>query len=245
VSALAQKHGARYIIASNDHEVRALAMCAEKFKRCGVTINAMTSNVLSYLDKLETSNLFSAAGVPTPKVLTAVNPPLPYVVRKRLVGSGRKYTHIVRTVDEENVLSFFPDASIITECLSGDEYTVDVLAHQGFMVAAVPRLRREVRNGMVHFGEVVKDYKVLNWTQHMVGQLKFDGIYCVQCIKNKDGCFFFEVNPRPGSGIDLSTAAGVNMPLLWLMSQEGNKFSAPEPVWGTKMVRYSSGYYFR
>ena len=71
------------------------------------------------------------------------------------------------------------------------------------------------------------------------------GMSCIQCIKTKDNQYYFiEINPRPGSGIDLSINAGVNMPLLWLKETSDENMVVPEPIWGMQMKRYFCGYYY-
>lgn len=242
---LVRKHQATMIIASNDHEVRALANNRAQLAEMGVTVNAMTPLTLSFLDKAETSQLFSYAGIPTPQVYDPYVPQKPYVLRKKLVGSNKKFTYLVRSKEDEAELpNFSYDDVIATELLQGDEYTVDILGYKGRPDAIVPRLRRDVKNGMVHFGEVVKDDLVIGLARKMTMELALDGIYCAQCIRNENGCFYFEINPRPGSGMDLTTAAGVNLPLMWVKQQMGITQPYAIPAWGTKMVRYYSGYYF-
>ena len=245
VLSLVDQHRSKMIIASNDHEVRALATHKHEFESRGVSVNAMTPMTLSFLDKLETSQLFDAMSIPTPDVIDPSREYLtpPYVVRKRLVGTGKKFSFIVK--HDGKAQTFFGDTSVVTRFVEGDEYTIDILADHGNPIAVVPRLRREVRNGMVHFGEIVKDEEVIRSSERICKSLGFDGMYCIQCIKNVDGCFFFEVNPRPGSGLDLSVAAGINMPALWVDIQLGLNVPRQEPVWGMKMVRYYSGYYFQ
>lgn len=244
---LARKHRMNLIIASNDHEVRTLAENINQFKAAGITVNAMTPLTLMFMNKLETSELFVQHGIPTPEVLNDMAARPPYVLRKQYVGQGQKFTHVIRSYDDENALAHrLPESgSVYTRYIHGIEYTVDILAWGGEATAIVPRLRHEVRHGMVHFSEVVNDPEVIDWSRKLTMSFQLDGMYCVQCIKNADGCFFFEVNPRPGSGTDLSIAAGVNLPLLWVDQQLGLTVPLQEPVWGTKMVRYQSGYYFK
>lgn len=245
VLGLVKKHGVKHIIASNDHDVRFLYVNRKLFDELGVTINAMTPLTLSFLDKLETSWLFESSDIPTPERLDMSTAQPPFVVRKRYVGGGKKYTYIVRD-REATPLPPNLDAPVMTRLEEGDEYTIDILADNGRAVAIVPRLRKMVMPpGIVWLGEVVRDELILRESENIVKRLYLDGMYCIQCIHNDKGCHFFEINPRPGSGIDLSTAAGVNMPVLWLRMQMGEIMPAQEPEWGMKMVRYYSAHYYK
>ena len=81
---------------------------------------------------------------------------------------------------------------------------------------------------------------------HAARALRLVGINCLQCILDDQGrTWFFEVNPRPGSGMDLTTQGGVNMPKLWLDVLDGRKPVVPEPDWGLQMVRYAAARFFR
>lgn len=245
VSELVKRTCAKYIIASNDHDVRTLAAHSAELRALGVTLNANDENTHVFLDKLKTSEIFSRFKFNTPELLDGPRPVRPFVVRKRLVGTGKKYSYVVTDIDRWDQVPKVLEHPVYTRFVSGEEFTIDVLAHRGMALAIVPRLRREVRAGIVHFGEVVKDDSLRLLVKWMTSNLGFDGMYCVQCIKNADGYHFFEVNPRPGSGIDLSTAAGVNMPKMWIDLQRGKKVEPVEPDWGMKMVRYHSGYFFK
>lgn len=248
---LVMRYRPRAIIASNDHDVRALHQFRLELKSLGTDLNA-DDNTLTYLDKLATSKRFTEFNVTTPKIIAdGLNCP-PYVMRKSSVGSGQKFTYIIKSAVDRHKLPgkpiIFPDDVIITEYVEGKEYTVDVLSDlTSNVLAVVPRLRHEVRAGIVHFGEIVKNETVINQTKSLAQKLSLTGMNCVQCIVSDvdQQCYFFEVNPRPGSGLDLTTHAGVNMPLAWLDTIDGKTPIVLEPEWGLKMVRYHDGYFFR
>ena len=63
-------------------------------------------------------------------------------------------------------------------------------------------------------------------------------------ISDGENYNFIEINPRPGSGIDLSIHSGVNMPLLWIKDTLGEEYQVSEARWGMQMKRYFSGYYY-
>ncbi len=246
VCELIDREGVFAIIASNDHDARALLGMRDKLVAKSVYLNADYENAILCLDKRRTSKIFNDNGIPTPEVLNR-HSSLPLVVRKETVGGSKKFTHIVTSERDRKEIS---DAdwrdSVVTRFLPGEEYTVDVVSDSSSRVLSiVPRLRREVRAGMVHFAEVVNNVEVINETKKIVSSLGLTGINCMQCIYNEDGCHFFEINPRPGSGMDLSTNSGVNMPLMWIRSLQGHQDTYREPEWGMKMIRYFDGYFFK
>jgi carbamoyl-phosphate synthase large subunit len=243
---LVRKHQITHVIASNDHDVRALMLARQQSEwDLRVPVNATTSLTLSFLDKLDTSHLFETHGIPTPARLDLATAEPPFVVRKRFVGGSKKYTYVVHD-REATPLPPNLDNPVTTRFMEGDEYTIDILAQQGRPVAIVPRLRKMVMPpGIVWLGEVVKDDLIIQECANIIQKLQLDGMYCAQCIRTRKNCYFFEINPRPGSGIDLSTAARINMPVLWLRMQLGERISAREPDWGMKMVRYYSAHYYK
>ena len=240
-------HHVTAIIPSNDHELRALATHVAEIEAAGARLNGTCAHQLSLLDKSATVDLFESHGIPTPRRVPLDGSVLPMVVRKRRVGDGAKIVQIVRTRSELSHLGpLSEDAVVATEFVDGKEFTVDLLSDlSGEVLAVVPRLRRVVRHGIVFFAEVVQDRMVIESASALARRLGLTGVNCVQCIRHDDGCDYFEVNPRPGSGIDLSVAAGVNMPALWVRLAQGERVHPREPEWGLKLVRTYDGYFFK
>lgn len=241
------------VIPSNDHDVRAITANRSEFDACGVVVNGLGKNTLACLDKLETSHLFSLYMVRTPELVSSMRyeDMPPFVLRARLVGGSAKFTHVVRdpTLKAQRVIP--PDHwrdGVATRFVAGSEFTVDVLCDQlSEPLVVVPRLRRQVsRLGDVHHAELVMNNTVIADAAHAARMLRLVGINCLQCILDDHGkTWFFEVNPRPGSGIDLTTHGGVNMPKLWLDVLDGRKPVVSEPNWGLQMVRYAAARFFR
>jgi len=246
LSDIIQRQSVTHIVASNDHEARALA--ENRWLLPPVCINGLGANTLVFLDKEKTHQLFKDKGILTPDVLDVHTTSLPFVVRKARMGSGKKFVHIVRTREDYAELPHnIWDSGVVTRFIEGNEYTVDVLCDQTCRpVSIVPRLRHEVQHGMVRFAEIVNNQVVIDATRELAQKCCLVGMNCVQCILTKDNeCYFIEVNPRPGSGLDLTIAAGVNMPLLWWKLSQGISVDVHDPEWGLKMVRNHGAYIFR
>jgi carbamoyl-phosphate synthase large subunit len=248
IMGIAKKHHITHIITSNDHEVRALSKHADELKKENIVLNGFGVNTLNCLNKNETSKLFCENNIATPEVLNDVD--FPCVIRKNEVGDKQKFVFIVRSVQEMPAVDW--REAIITRFIKGDEYTIDILCdNQSNALSVVPRLRRKVQGGMVHFAEIVKNNSLINEVTGLAKKLSLTGINCVQCIENENNgggggkYYFTEINPRPGSGLDLTINAGINMPLLWIKQTGGEKIKITEPVWGMKMLRYYDGYYYK
>lgn len=241
---IVKQYSITHIIASNDHDVRALSL----LKECNPDfpiLNGYAPNILACLDKKATEVIFTNAEVQTPlEVLDRSD--YPYVLRKEAMGSNRKFVHIVRTDDDVREIpeEHYADG-IMTRYVEGVEYTVDVICDsKSNMLSAVPRKRINVVGGMVHHAQIVKEDKLIDLCRKVAKSVGLVGMSCIQCITDGSNYNFIEINPRPGSGIDLSINSGVNMPLLWLKETTGESYEVTEPKWGLQMKRYYCGYYF-
>lgn len=239
------RHNVTHVISTNDHDTRALLMMHDILATKNIAHNGYCDNALLLLDKENTSTLFIKHGIDTPATLN--RPEIPFVLRKKEMGNKSKFLYIIRNeADMENVPHEAFSSGVLTEYVAGPEFTVDVLCDaDGNALCVVPRQRLEVRGGMVWHGRTVKDDVLIEEVMAICKKLRLCGIMCIQCIKRADGRFsFIEINPRPGSGIDLSVNSGCNLPSLWVRLTNESVVSVHEPHWGMEMVRYNSAYYF-
>lgn len=242
-----EDYNINYIFTSNDHELRVLVNNISLLTAKNVFLNGYGLKTLEFLNKIDTYNLFIANDILTPKEYHKDNIEFPVVIRKNEMGNGQKFVYIIDSFEEFSKIPIdHLENAIFTEFVEGQEFTIDVVCSQDSKVySVVPRLRKEVKDGMVVFAEIINNDLVVNNTIKLAEQLKLTGVNCVQCILNNNKCYFIEVNPRPGSGMDLSTAAGVNMPQIWIDLMENKKTEYLEPDWGLKMIRHFDGYYFK
>lgn len=237
----------KYIFTSNDHELRVLTKNISKIKQRNVYLNGLSHNTLILLNKVETNKLFVENDILTPQEYSKSNLDFPVVIRKNEMGNGPKFVYIVYSTNElHKIPNRELDIAMYTEYIDGQEFTIDIICCPDSKVySVVPRLRRVVKDGMVFFAEIVKNEFIIKQTIKLAEKLKLTGVNCVQCIFKNNQCYFFEVNPRPGSGMDLTTAAGINMPQMWIDLLNNRKIKYKEPKWGLKMIRYFEGYYFK
>lgn len=245
VTDIIEKHGITHIISTNDHDTRALLAMHDIFDTKKIYHNGYCPHAESLLDKDSTYSLFTEYNIDTPAKLVERN--IPFVLRKREMGSKSKFVYIVKEESDIELISEEKfSEGIMTEYVNGTEFTIDVLCdNNGNALSVIPRLRLEVRGGMVWHGRVVYDETLIDQVKQICAKLRLSGIMCLQCIKRQSGGYaFIEINPRVGSGIDLSVNAGCNLPEMWVKLTTQGLVEIPSPQWGTEMIRYNSAYYF-
>lgn len=240
------KFAISHIIATNDHDVRALSLMNDTLVAKKIQLNGYCENTLKCLDKEETYYMFKANGIKTPAIYTT-DIQFPCVLRKKTMGEIKKFVYILNHQTELNKISEKERSNgIYTEYINGEEYTTDYICDENSnLISAIPRLRLEVRGGMVWHAKIIHDEALILLIKNIVKRLKLKGIGCIQCIKTKEGYYFIEINPRPGSGIDLSIRAGISLPKIWVEKQKYNPtIGLLQPKWNLELLRYFSGYYF-
>ncbi len=158
-------------------------------------------------DKMKTAEAFKRMGIPAPEIFDLDTVKLPCVIKPRF-GRGSADIHIIK--DKKDLDFYFKKNRdfIIQEFIEGDEYTVDILADRdGSALSVIPRLRFGVESGVSIKGRTVYDDEIIQYSRKIAKGLRLFGPSCIQCIKNKDGVKFIEVNTRFGGGSILSIKA--------------------------------------
>jgi len=100
---------------------------------------------------------------------------------------------------------------LVTEYLSGDEYTVDVF-RDGTNIIAIPRLRRSIRSGITFEAEVEFHHDLINYSKKLSEALDLNYCFGFQFKLSKDGIpKILECNPRVQGTMVVSTFAGFNI----------------------------------
>ena len=124
----------------------------------------------------------------------------------------------------------FPPLMVL-EYLDGTEYSIDCLAYDGELMAAIPR-----KKGKGRVRELEKNQELITLAEKINQVLEIPFVYNIQ-VKYKEGKpKLLEINPRMSGGLHYSCLAGINMPYravkLLLM---GNKaIEHIEPHFGIK-----------
>jgi len=148
----------------------------------------------------------------------------------------------IRFEDAVRILSSesFPQL-LVSEYLSGDEYSADCLCNHGKTLLVLPRLRKKMINGITVKGEFVNQEKIIDYCRQIIKELPLHGNIGLQVKANDEGEFLLlEINPRVQGTISAALGAGVNLPLLAVKQELGLPIM-PEELninWGARFSRY-------
>ncbi len=190
-------------------------------------------------DKYLTYRFLNDHAIPTLKTWTGDGNEAhgyPLVIKPRF-GLGSKGVQIVHSIEEKKALSHEKEF-IMQEYCSGREYTVDIFARRGELLAAVPRWRRETRGGISYSGQTCKNSTMVFYAAEIAKHLNIHGPANIQCFLQGSSVFILEINPRFSAGLPLTTAAGVNIPLMCLRLATGEDIEYQESFKNINMCRY-------
>ncbi|MDP7555223.1 MAG: ATP-grasp domain-containing protein, partial [Nitrospinota bacterium] len=181
------------------------------------------------LDKWETYRFCKNHSIPTPETVLYdrenhdIPIEFPLFLKKR-TGEGSNNTYMIKTKEQLKELQL-DEEYIVQKYIEGTEYTIDALSDfTGEPLSVVPRERLAVRGGEVLKGKTVHNPELVKWGAKIAKILKICGPANIQCIKNRQGNYFFtDINNRFGSGVVLTLAAGVNFPEMLFKLIRGDK----------------------
>ncbi|MEJ3405847.1 ATP-grasp domain-containing protein [Rathayibacter sp. YIM 133350] len=162
----------------------------------------------------------------------------PVIVKPRS-GAGSRGVHLVHTRAELEAAA--PDETqIIQENLPGEEFSVDVIvASDGHVVAAVPRLRARVDSGVAVAGRTVHREELEAAAAACARAAGIVGVANVQLRYSIDGePALLEINPRFSGAMPLTIASGVDMPSLAVDVALGREIPREVPFAEVANVRY-------
>jgi carbamoyl-phosphate synthase large subunit len=218
---ICKKNKVQVVVPIIDEEFMPVSLARKSFEQMGIKVLLPGhEQILLCQDKFKTYEFFKKNGFPTPETWLGVpaSPRYPILMKPR-IGRGSKGIRII-----QNELEFEAykgsDGYIYQEVITGKEFTVDTLSDaDGKVLAAVPRVRMEIKNGVSYKGRTVKNKIVEETSIKICEAVKLTGPACIQCILTAEGTpYFFEINPRIGSAVILTIQAGVNIPLLAVKS---------------------------
>lgn len=236
------------ILSGPEEEIIILSRNKKLFEDVGVLVLCPDYDTVEVCtDKFKTYQAFKRYGVPQPDRYEKNNVKYPCII-KPLFGRGGKGIYEIKNEEEfESCLNRIDGEFIIQEFVQGTEYTVDILADMdGNPLSIVPRIRLKTESGISVKAMTVRDREIIDYCDKIVRKIKLKGPSCIQCIKNKDGIKFLEINPRFGGGSILSIKADKTIiPNLIKMIKGEN----PIPSTGFQdklvMLRYYSEYFIK
>lgn len=230
-----QKNNIRFIWASGDHDLVHLASLKETLEKSGTKLVIGDRRLLyAVLDKASYENFAAGGdwGIPKTKVIDgslheAFESYLgnyPYIVKPRN-GLSSKDTELVRNKRQlDPIIGRSPDY-ILQQFITGDAYTVDVLANEDSTQFTVGVRKRALIAGPHSICiNSVSDHHLIRVARQIVGTVKLPGIWnfqFIQCAETRK-CYVHDVNPRMGNGLMHSIARG--MPVFeWIRAQGEGK----------------------
>lgn len=229
LKSLCKKERISFIIPQTDRDCNYFAGHKKTIESWGVRILMPEPAMISILnDKIKAQEYFRKHAIPTPRQYTLAKlrnlRSFPLVVKPRR-DSGSTDVYVVN--DRNGLLSSVKAVQhpIVEEFIEGDEFTVDGAANLDHsIIGLVPRKRIKVKAGISIKGVTVYDKKLLRAARTVSELIDPVGFYCLQFIKSKkdDNYYLIEVNPRIGSGIVLSMAAGLDIGKIFSCYAKGS-----------------------
>lgn len=142
-------------------------------------------------------------------------------------GSSSVNAFKIRNKKELDFFMQYVPNPIVQECVSGKEYTVDVLCDfDSNILSIVPRERLATRGGEVLKGRIDKNEYIISETAKLIKALKPIGHITVQGFYCDDGVFrFIEINARFGGGAPMSFYAGADSTVSLIKLVNGEKLA--------------------
>ena len=193
------------ILANDEYEAQRLSENKKLFEEMGIILFCSDFDVIkTCFDKNKTKKFLNSINVPTPKIFTSKNAQFPCII-KPSSGSGSEDVYLVH---DENELKFYlskvekvSSNPIIEEYIKGDEFSVDILSDlNSEPLSIIPRIRIQTESGISTKSIIKNEKTIINFCKKISKELKLKGPSCVQCIKNKSGIKFIEINNRFGGG---------------------------------------------
>lgn len=147
----------------------------------------------------------------------------------------------VKMKDLKRILGHeFPDL-IVTEYLTGDEYTVDLLRTSKDSVA-IPRKRDLIRSGITFNGTTEYNEKLIEYSKRLSNKIGLEFCFGFQFKLDENGVpKILESNPRVQGTMVLATFAGANIIYGAVKSALEEEIPEFDVKWGIKIFRYWGG----
>ncbi|WP_203289179.1 ATP-grasp domain-containing protein [Metabacillus sp. cB07] len=127
-----------------------------------------------------------------------------------------------RVYDGLKAAGEFPELMVM-EFLEGEEYSIDCLAFNGELIAAVPR-----RKGGGRIRILENNKELIELAEAFTEEFKLDYIFNIQVKYNQGLPKLLEINPRMSGGLYFSCLSGVNFPYLAVKLLLGEKVEKQE-----------------
>ncbi|SDM37721.1 ATP-grasp domain-containing protein [Bacillus sp. OK048] len=135
------------------------------------------------------------------------------------------FHHACEILSQQEV---FPDLMVL-EYLEGPEYSIDCVASNQTLYAAIPRMKGEGR-----IREIVNHQELIQLAHRFHQHYQLPYIFNIQ-VKYNDGVpKLLEVNPRMSGGMHFSCLTGLNLPYLAIKVLLGEEIGQLKPRFGIR-----------
>jgi hypothetical protein len=216
------------------HEQSYITAHAHRFEAIGCTVvNAAPPGILPNLHRKDWvyQQLSGAIPLPVYEVAASVDEALVAIARLQQSGEvcvkpcvsvyGKGFFRLVEEsperTDADTVAGWEVrvrskarfDPHLVMQYLPGAEYSVDIAARHGTLLAAVIRRKDESRNIQV----LLDQPDLIAYSAAMIERFQANGLINIQFKEDAEGIArLLEINPRASGGIGMSCMSGINLP---------------------------------
>ncbi len=104
---------------------------------------------------------------------------------------------------------------LVMEFLTGDEWSVDCVANNGTLWAAIQRRKFMASKG-VPSQYIDNNHEIAQMCQQLTAHFSLSGQFNIQFRAGNNGIRLLEINARPSGGMAMACLAGVNLPYIAL-----------------------------
>ncbi|WP_223587745.1 ATP-grasp domain-containing protein [Neobacillus bataviensis] len=122
----------------------------------------------------------------------------------------------------------FPDLMVM-EYLDGREYSIDCLASQDELYAAIPRMKGDGR-----VRELVESLELMNLARDFHEEYKLPYVFNIQMKYGNGVPKLLEINPRMSGGMHISCLSGINLPYHAIKILLGETLRPMTPKFGIR-----------
>lgn len=221
INNICDKYSIDFIIPAHDSVVLKLAQSAEELKAIVITSPLETCEIAR--SKKRTYEVLKDT-ILCPKVYNIDDNNISYpVFIKPDVGQGSKGAKKVSNYDELKIEYANNKDIVISELLTGEEYTIDCFTNKnGKLLFAKGRKRARINNGISvnSFPVENENFKVI--AEKINSKIKFQGMWFFQLKENVNGDLaLLEIAPRIAGTMGMYRVLGVNFILLALYDALG------------------------
>jgi len=257
LESICREQSVSLLFSVNEMELRGLAQRAASFREFGTTVVVSAPEVIATCqDKWSAYCLLRDADIPAPKTFLSLDETRQALARREIrfpllikprwgvssMGIERiecdheldlaqqwsairlKRCGLVRMSRSDPERPF-----VFQECLSGQEYGMDVVNDlNGNYACTLARRKLAMRAGCTDRAVTVEEPRLERLGRVLARRLRHLGNLDCDVMANDDGCFVLDLNPRFGGGYPFSHLAGADVPaalVAWAECRE------PDPAW--------------